>query len=510
VGRTQKSFKNIKFALFGQAINIVLSFATRKVFISILETEYLGLSGVFSNILSLLSLAELGVGSALIYCLYKPIVEDDREKIKTIMVIYKKTYSAIGILVSFLGIILTPFLDSFVKEMPNLPNIQLIYILYVLNSGISYFLVYKRSFIIANQNGYICTIYSTISKFAMYVIQILVLLFTQEYILFLLTMITFTIGENLLISLKADKMYPFLSEKATYKLPADEKLALKKNIIGMSFHKFGDILVNGITNLLIGKIVGVFEVGLYSNYLLIRNSLDMVTNLIYQSITPSIGNLNIEAEDKYKLTVFNRLFFLTAWVFGFCATGLICLYNPFITVWLGNKYLFGMHTIIVIVLNFYLIGMRKPIAATRDAMGLFWYDRLKCIPEIIINLVVSLFLGKRYGIVGIFYGNLVSNLSTTFWIYPLVLYKYGLHTDIRKYFIRLIIYICATVAGVFLTFGACSFIRGVSIVSFIIKFIICAVLPNILYIALSFKTPEFTYFFNLILRNSIVKKVKLN
>ncbi len=500
MGRTQKSFKNIKFALLGQAINIILSFTTRKVFVSILETEYLGLSGVFSNILSLLSLTELGIGSALIYCLYKPLSEGDREKLKTIMAIYKRTYTAIGIVVCFLGIVLTPFLDSFVREMPNLPNIRLIYILYVLNSGFSYFLVYKRSLIIANQNGFICTIYNTVCKFAMYVVQILVLVITHEYILFLLTMITFTVGENLLNSIKANKMYPYLREKATDKLPAEEKLALKRNIIGMSFHKFGDILVNGVTNLLVGKIVGVFEVGLYSNYLLIRNSLDMVTNLVYQSITPSIGNLNIETDDKYKLTVFNRLFYMTAWVFGFCATGLICLYNPFITVWLGKEYLFGMHTVIVIVLNFYLIGMRKPIAATRDAMGLFWYDRLKCIPEIIINLVVSIFLGKRYGIVGIFYGNLISNLCTTFWVYPLVLYKYGLHTGISGYFIRFFIYFSVIVVGVFFTFGACSLVGGVSIVSLIIKLIICAALPNTLYLALSFKTPEFTYFLHLLLK----------
>lgn len=216
--RIKSSMVNLVFAITGQSLGLLISFFARIVFIQILGKEYLGLNGLFTNILSLLSLVELGIGPAITYSLYKPLAHKDISKVKSLMRLYKKAYITIGILILILGLLMMTFLEVFIKTIPDIPYIHLIFFLFVLNSAISYFYSYKRALIISDQKRYIATIYRYSFFILLNIIQIFMLYLTQNFILFLICQILVTLAENIVVSKKADKLYPYLKEKISKRL----------------------------------------------------------------------------------------------------------------------------------------------------------------------------------------------------------------------------------------------------------------------------------------------------
>lgn len=496
--RTSNSIRNAKYSLIGETLNVFLGFLSRKIFVSILAIEYLGLSGLFSNILTLLSITELGIGSAFICLLYKPLADDKKEKIASIMSVYKKIYTIIGCVVGIVGVSLTPILPFLIKEMPDISYISFIYILYVFNSAISYFFSYKRELIIANQQRYIYSMYNIVIKTAMYIGQIIVLVLTRNYILFLLVIIVATLTENILISRKADKLFPYIRTLKPQKMSKDEINEVKEKVVGSSFHKIGDMLIIGTTNILISKIVGLVVTGLYSNYILIISVINTVMTLIYNSILASAGNLGAQSGTTERKNIFNKIFFFTAWAFGFSACCFLGLLNPFIRIWLGEEFLLSNSVVIIIVINFYLIGMRRPIAMMRDALGIFTHDKFKVIPEIIINFTVSIIAGIKFGVFGIILGNIVSNLCTTFWTYPYVLYHYGFDSSVKEYYKKYSGYSLLILIACFVCWFLCNFIPDINIITFALKMLICFVLPNIWFFMAFHKSDEFKFFVGLI------------
>ena len=433
--RTVSSIKNLIFAFGGQFLGIIISFIARIIFLQVLNSEYLGINGLFTNILTILSLAELGIGTAMNFSLYKPLAEQNKEKIKSLMYLYKKAYIIIGIIILVVGIAISPLLPFFINEMPDIPeNIYFIYILFVINTGISYFFSYKRALIVSDQKRYIATIYRYGFYFLLNVAQIICLLITRNYILFLVLQIIFTLLENIFVSIKANKMYPYLKEKNIDKLLKEETKEIKKNVFAMFFHKVGEIVVKSTDNIIISKFVSLSAVGLYSNYYLITNALNMIIGQVFTSIVASIGNLGA-TENKEKLkNIFNKVFFLNFWIFGFSAICLYILFNDFISLWLGAEYLLPESVMLVIVVSFCIEGMRKSVLDFRDALGIFWYDRYKPIFEVIINLIASIILVQKIGLAGVFVGTIISTLTTSFWVEPYVLYKYGFKMKLRDYF----------------------------------------------------------------------------
>ena len=498
MNRTSNVIRNIKFAVAGQMLGILINLISRKSFVVFLSVEYLGLNGLFSNMLSMLALAELGVGSAIVYSLYKPIAQEDTETIKSLMRLYKNIYTYVGIFILVVGCSLTPFLHLFIKELPNIPHIRLIYIIYVINTAVSYFFTYKRSIIIANQKWHIVTTYHYSLYFCMNAAQILILWLTRNFILFLMLQLASTLIENTLLSQKADRLYPYLRDKSILPLSQKVKKEIKKNVFAMVFHKIGGVIVFSTDNILISKLVGLTAVGIYSNYMLIRTALNAVTGIVFQSVSASFGNLNALASDERKLEIFQVINFAGAWIFGFCSVCLIVLINPFISLWLGDKYLFPTTTVILFVTSFYLSGMRQAALTVRDAMGLFWYDRYKPIFEVIINFIASILLGQTFGVNGILGGTVISTVTTCFWIEPFVLYRYGLHVPLRSFFIRYSIYTSATLAACAATTILCGFTPDSGIIGFGIKLIVCAVTPNVVFTACYIRTKELKYLLNIV------------
>ena len=498
--RTKSSLKNITYAIIGQFLGILINFISRKVFVTILSSEYLGLNGLFGNILSILTLAELGIGTSLVYSLYKPLAENDNEKVKSLMQLYKRAYTIIGVVVLCAGSVLTPFIKYFVSEMPDINGIYIIYLMFVANAGVSYFFIYRRELIIADQKRYIATKYRYGFYFVLNIIQIVILLITHNYFLFLGIQIVFTITENIAITQKSNKLYPYLAEKNILPLEKSETAQIKKNVMAMMFHKIGGIVVNGTDNLIIAKFINVIAVGIYSNYLLIVTAFKTIISLMFASITASLGNLNVEATDVKREETFNNIFFIGSMIFGIIAVCLFNLFNPFINWWLGADYLFDEATVLVIVINVYITFMRQPCLTTRNAMGLFWYDRYKPLVESVINIVASLILVQRIGVAGVLIGTIISTVSTCLWWEPYVLYKYGLHTKLRKYFLRYSLCAITTVVCGGLCWFLCGFIEESGIASLLLKGLVCVFITIAINIAVFCRSDEFKYATNLLRR----------
>ncbi|UZD45484.1 lipopolysaccharide biosynthesis protein [Peribacillus frigoritolerans] len=505
--RIRSSMINLSFAMVGQILGLLISFIARIVFIQVLGAEYLGLNGLFVNILSILSLVELGIGPAITFSLYKPLAENDIEKIKSLMKLYKKAYICIGILILIIGICFTPFLEVFIKTIPDIPHIHLIFLLFVINAAISYFYSYKRALIISDQKRYIATIYRYSFFILLNIIQIILLYLTHNFILFLVCQIIATFAENIVVSKKADKLYPYLQEKNVQKVDKLTISQITKNIRALTAHKLGGVVVTSTDSLIISKFVGLVGVGLYSNYQLIINALNIVTSQIFMSITASVGNLGVTETDDKKISIFNIVFFVNFWIYSFISICLVVLLNPFIKLWIGEDFVLNTSIVFIIILNFFLTGMRKGVLTFRDALGIYWYDRHKPIFECIINLVVSLILVKHLGMLGVFVGTTISTLATSFWVEPYVLYKYGFKSSVGPFFRKYSLYTIVTIIVCLITLYGVSNFRDVTILNFIIQAFICIVIPNGAFVILFHKTDEFRYLYNLISK-LIFKKLK--
>lgn len=493
MSRVDRVARNTKVGLISQIAIILSNFIVRKVFVTMLGEEYLGLGGLFTDILSMLSLAEMGFGSAIVFSLYKPLAQNDHEKIKSLMDLYKKAYYVIGAFVLIAGAALTPFLDFFVKEMPeHIEHIGLIYLLNVLNAGASYFFIYKASLLFADEKKYVEMMISVRAKLICAAGQVLVLWLTHNYFLYMGVMVAATIMQNVMISVQVDRMYPYLKEKHLQPLPAEDTAVIRRNVGAMVFHKIGSVAVFGTDSILLAKFVSVAVVGLYSNYTLIRKALLNVIDMLYVSIAASMGNLNASETDDKKYEAYQHIHFFSAWLFGFVCVCLLGLYNPFIELWLGRAYLLPFSTVFLIVVNFYMSCMRIPVSKTKEAMGLFWNDRYKPIFEVAINLVVSIVLAGPMGINGIFIGTLVSTLTVPFIVEPYVLYRHGLKRSVLLYYRDYMLYLTVTAAAAAATLWLCS-LTGAGLLSFVVKMAICSVVPNLVYLLAYHRTEDFHY-----------------
>lgn len=497
MSRTDNSLRNLKTAVLFKLAAIVVNFIARKIFVVVLTKEYLGLDGTFANILTMLSLAELGVGTAITYSMYKPLAEGDRELILSLMTLYRKFYTVIGITVGVLGAALTPFLQYIIRDIPDIPHIRLIYLMFVLDSSISYFLVYKQSLISADQKQHIVTSYQYKTGMAVTAAQCAALLLTGDYILYLALKLCATFVCNALLARKADRLYPYLKQKTVQPLPAPVRQDISKNIRAMIAHKLGSVVVFGTDNVLIAYFVGAVSVGLYSNYLLITQSLKSAYSMIFRAMTASIGNLCAAEDTAHAQAVFWRVDLLTRWIYGFSAVCLVVLFNPFISLWLGADYLFSMPIVLLIVLSFYVTGMRQSVLTFREAMGLYWYDRHKPLFESAINLAVSILLAKPFGIVGIFIGTVVSTLSTCTWVEPYILFRHGFGAPVGKYFVHYALNTLLTAFAGAATWCICALLPQTGFGSFIIKVLLCCVIPNLFFLLVYGKTNEFRYFLTL-------------
>lgn len=508
--RSKNSIKNFLVGVFGQIIMLILGFVSRSLFLMILSVEYLGASGLFSSILTMLSFAELGVGTAIIYSLYKPLAENNEEEILALMNLFKKVYRIIGIVVFVAGTACLPFLDFFIKDRRGIDHLELIYMLFVVQTAMSYFFSYNRSLITADQKAYKLAKIDYASKVLHVLIPIGVLAVTESYIAYLVTQIALTFLKNLLIYYKVQNMYPLLKSNKKVVLSEETRRAIVKNTAALLIYKVAIVVTSGTDNILLSRFFGLAAVGFCANYTLIIQNMTSLVSQGINAVTASIGNLASTESDEKKLSIFKVLFFINFWIYGFSAIGLFFCASPLVSVVFGKQYVVDQMVLAALILGFYVLGMQGATSVFRDAQGLFWYGKLRPLAQTIVNLGSSILLIiVMKDISAIFWGTVISRLTTTFWYDPMVVYKHGFKKPVGPYFMRYGIY----TSIMFATFVLCYFIiSAVNIISpignLIVRIILCTVIVNGVFFLLFFRTAEFRYLCN-VLKNLIRNKKRV-
>ncbi len=498
--RTTNSIKNVSSGIIVQVINKLMAFVVRTIFIKVLSSEYLGINGLFTNILSMLSFAELGIGTAIIFSMYKPIAEDNEEKIKSLMNLYKKFYIGIGIFIAIVGICIIPFLKYIVKDAPTIKeNIICIYLLYLFNSSSSYFFTYKKSIISAYQKERILNTIDSIFYIIKSIMEILFLIITHNFIVYLCVQIGMTVFENVVISIKANKMFPFLKSKDVKKLSPDETKSIFSKVKSLFIYKIGVSILTGTDNIIISAIIDISTVGLCSNYTLIIESVKSVILTAFNGITASVGNLNAVGEKRKKENIFNQLTFISFWIFGFCTIAFIVLLNPFIRLWLGEKYCLPYIVSISLALSFFVLGLRNSAYIYRTTLGLFEKGKYTPFIASIINIVLSILLGKLIGVSGVYFATAISQMLSYSIIDPYIVYKYEFETPLRKYWYKIIkYYIILTIGGI-VTFLLSYHIKY-TFMGFIARIAIVAIVPNVIFGLTLYKSTEFKSLLNIFIQ----------
>lgn len=490
--RTKKAVVNASFGMGMQFVIVLCQFVLQTVFIKTLNAEYLGLNGVFSNVLQFLSLAELGIGGAITFTLFKPLADKDEGLIRATMNLYKSIYAIIGLIVFVMGIMLSFSLNWFIKPDVPLGNVQLMFILYLMNSVVSYFFAYCRTLLIADQKSYIDSINQAIFRVLQVILQGVFLIVTHEYILFLVVQIIVTIVSNYSIYAKTIKVYPFLKNKdKSRKIPREVIDTLKKNAMGAFSAKIGSIVVFGTANVLISKFVGLAAAGLFSNYMLLLNSVSGLMNKAINSVAASIANF-INSKDESKI---DDVFFEYMYVVSFCAliSGLLLSIEiqPFIRFWVGSKYELPKMTVALIIFNWILNLMRNTVLSFMAAYGAYWEVRWKSIIEAALNLSIGVLLitTTNLGINAVVISGIAVGLAINAWVEPWILFRKSNSFDKGKYITRYIVYLCAAVCVAFVPVYLPIRVPA-NMLAMLISSILVSIIFTLLFIALTSKFSE--------------------
>lgn len=417
-------------------VNTLMQFLNRTLFIHYLGKTYLGYNGLFANVLGVLSLTELGIGSAIIFSLYKPLKEKDELLIIKLMHLFKKIYELIGVVVLFLGIGAYFLIRNQIIGSPDkVAELTVTYFLFLLGSVSGYYLTYKRSMFDADQkvykNQFNFLIFNSLSS----IVQMLMLIVFKDFLLYAGTATIFTILANIAIAKQVDREYPFLHKKIdNYQLDSKLKEQIKKLTIGNFSNKIGTVVVYGTDNILISIFSGIVSVGIYSNYALIVNTLISLVSKAFSGLTSTIGIMKVE-DSRQNLKKYRHMHMVNVFITIFCVGGLASLGNVFIQLWIGKNYLLPVFIVNVIIANFALEIYRRTSLTFIDAYGLSWVQRWKSIIEVIINLGLSLvFAGIfKWGLLGILLGTTISVSVFPLWFEPYIVYKYGFNTKFREY-----------------------------------------------------------------------------
>lgn len=504
--RTKKTIKNAYWGMIGYIISFFPRFLVRKVFLDTLGAEMLGLTSLYSNILGYLSIVEMGIGSAIIYSMYKPYHEDNKTKIKGYLNYYKKFYKIAGIIILCIGLSITPFIHFFVNESIDLGILRYGFILFLINSFISYLFTYKYCMLYVAQEGY--KVYMTInfSKVIIAVAQVISLIIFSNFYIYLLVQIIITFITYLCLNNYINKRFSWLKSIDAI-LEKDEEKDLKKNIKSLFFHKIGNVFVGATDNIVISSFINLKTVAIYNNYYLLTSIFIGVLGSIMNNITAGIGSLLVEKDNEYSYRIHSKVFFVNFWIVSFIVISLVNTIDQFIILWVGKEYLIDKFTLVLILLNLYMVLIRNSVEQFKNASGEYYRDRYAPVIEGIMNLVISVILVNLIGLSGVFIGTLLSNLLIVFWVKPYIVYKYVFNKSLIEYFKLYFKYLFIGLIPLIITMVLTDRIKSIGTPSmFILNCIINIVVINLFYLIIFWQSEEFKYFKNIV--EKMIKKLK--
>ena len=440
--RTKYSVINAITAVVFQLLNMVIVFFSRRIFLAELGAEMLGINSLFTQILSMLSLVELGIGSAIVFSLYRPLAEKDEQQIAAIMVVYRKAYTLIGGVIFILGMLLTPFIPRLISEdVSDIKNLYLIFMLYVGNTSLTYFSAYKQNLLIADQKRYITTIYHGILFLLTNVFQILILILRQDFVRYLVIQIVFTVLENVLLSWKTKREYPYVAAYAGTKVYPETLHKMKQNTVALLAHKIGTVVVNSTDALIISMCIGIITVGKYTNYVYVVNAFLTLASQLFGAVTASVGNVNVSCPEKTE-EIFDSCYYFNYALMAVVSICCLGVFNDFIGLIYGKEMLLDRQCVFLLVLRFYIQGMRSAVLTFKEAAGLYVKDWYKPLLEALVNLLVSVMLAWHLGLAGVIIGTIACMILPDLLIEPYVVYRYIFHKKTvvyyRKYFFFLL------------------------------------------------------------------------
>lgn len=495
--------------MIGLFCSLIVSFIARSIFIRILGVEYNGVNGLFSNILQVLNLAELGFATSIAYALYRPLEEHDEKTTAMLMHFFEKIYRIIAVVVAVAGACCIPFLQYLISEdisdlSFSLGQLRIYFSMYLINTVCSYLLAYKRTIITADQNAYLVSNVDNICNIALNILQIGLLYLTRNFYAYLGIMIAKTVVNNLILHIIAGKRYPYLSGHKKEKLPKEEKSQLFKNVQALFCHRIGSVIILSTSTIIISAFVSLIDAGKYSNYTMIITNVNSFVNIIFNSLTASIGNLCLTKDSDYQYTVFKRVSYLSDFFSVFTLVCYVCLFNDFIALWVGSDLQFGILTVIAISLNAMVGYIRKTVVTFKDAMGLFRQDWYKPLLESALGIGLAIGFSYIWGTFGVVIGYTIPTIFVAIPIENFVLFRHGLKQKVTPQFLNLGLTVVVAVGLTALTYYICTFIPD-GLGWFVVEAIFCILFSAIVYFVLTCRTKEFRYYHDL--AKSIGKKL---
>ena len=499
-GRVRHAAKNIIFGMGGNVVTMLLRFALRTVFIAKLGETLNGVEDLYTEVLTLLSLAELGVGTALNFSLYGPVARGEREKVKSYMLLYKQAYRVIAIVIAVVGIALVPFLQYIIKDPGSLTLAQLrtYYLVFLFNTVSSYFVAYKYSLANAEQKNYIQTNAITVTKMISVSLQLLGLFLLPDYMLYLLTQAAVELAQKIVVSRYLNRRYPLLTEKDVRPLEAKERREVVKKTKALLLHRVGDMARLQTDAVIISTFQNVAAVGFIGNYKLIVNSVSNYVNVIFNSVISSFGNLiATEGRDK-QFSLFKVYRFFAVWIYGFSAVGFFLLLSPLIEMVLGKSWVLPSSVISWFLLDYFLKGERIVLSNFKTAAGVFEQDKYLTLFQGAVNLAVSIALVRPLGLAGVYIGTVVSGLIANI-TKPIIIYRVCFDRPAWPYFRDFVKYLAVIGAALLLLIPLQDMLMPqVTLLKFVMMIAVITAVFNGIFLLAFGRTEEFKYLYHMV------------
>ncbi len=493
MNRKKNATRNIIFGTCLKLYQIVVPFLMRTIMIYFMGVQYLGLNSLFTSVLQVLNLAELGVGSAMVYSMYKPVAEHDNNTICALMGLYRKYYRTIGMVVLAAGCVIIPFVPHLIKsDVPEGINIYVLYVMNLLATVFTYWLyAYKNSILQAYQRNDIVSKVTIITDTIKYILQIFTIVFLKNYYMYVLVLILLQIASNIITAAVVTRMYPEYRCKGS--LPKEEVAQINSRIRDLFTSKIGAVIVNSADTVVISAFLGLTVLAIYQNYFFIISSVIAFIAVVFNSCTAGIGNSIIVETKEKNYNDFKKFTFLIAWIAGFCTVCIVCLMQPFMNIWMnGNeKLMLGMSEVVCFCIYFFVYEIQQLLLTYKDAAGMWHEDKYRPLVTALTNLALNIIMVQFFGLYGVLLSTVISiifiGMPWLFYNLFTVLFK----RNAAKYVMRVVYYTVITIVISIITYSVCSLVPFTGIAELIVKLIICIIVPNLLFFATLFKFEEF-------------------
>lgn len=500
--RTKKSFVNVAISCGSYLICMVSTFIIRGMFSNLIGETYAGVESTFLNAISMLAVVELGIGTGIVYKLYRPIAEGDHREISLLLKFYKTAYSVIASVVFAAGLAVAFFIPNVINEDFGHSWLSFIFVLYLCDTLASYLFANRRAMFVADQKNYITTVCYTVAQMLNLVLQVTLLNLLPakiglelSFVVYLLIRISVRLFENCAIAILFKKRYPNVDLRIKDSISREEKSDLFTRIRALMVHKVTGLSLQATSSLIVAKLVDVVKSGYYGNYLLISNAINTIGTQFFSGITASFGDLYVSAGKEEAYKKFKSIFFVNYMLYSFFAISYFIISEPFVALWIRTSdAVFAPYIVALMSVYIYMYGIRQCIFVARNVTGEYTKDKWYAVVEAVLNFVIGVVLVSQLGVIGIPIGNIISLLAIPFWVQSRIVYRDIFGVRVREYYKTYAVYLAVFLASGAICYALCRFITtGNLLIDFAVRVAVCAVLPNLINVLIFMRTNEFSY-----------------